>query len=43
MIKVGDTLPAFSLPSDTAGDISNGAMLGKRWVLFIYPKDDTFG
>jgi hypothetical protein len=43
MIKQGDPIPSFALPSDIAGVISDKNLLGKRWVLFIYPKDDTFG
>lgn len=43
MLKIGDPMPAFRLMSDTAGEISNETLRGKRYVLFIYPKDDTYG
>ena len=43
MLKSGDQMPAFRLMSDIAGEVSNETLRGKRYVLFIYPKDDTFG
>lgn len=43
MLKVGDTVPAFSLESDTAGTVSSASLKGKRYVLYFYPKDDTPG
>jgi hypothetical protein len=43
MLKVGESIPNFSLPSDTAGEVSSQALLGTRYVIFVYPQDDTFG
>jgi len=43
MLQEGQPIPAFSLPSDRAGDVSSDGLLGKRYVIFVYPKDDTFG
>ena len=43
MLKAGDKMPVFRLMSDTAGEVSNEALHGKRYVIFIYPKDDTYG
>lgn len=43
MLKVGDTAPAFTLESDSAGTISSAALAGKRYVIYFYPKDDTSG
>ena len=43
MVKSGDAMPPFKLMSDTAGEISTESLVGKRYVLFIYPKEDTFG
>ncbi|MEZ4676273.1 MAG: hypothetical protein R2932_18775 [Caldilineaceae bacterium] len=43
MLEEGQPIPAFSLPSDRAGEISSAGLLGTRYVLFVYPKDDTFG
>lgn len=43
MVKVGDPIPNFTLPSDTAGEVSSQQLLGQRYVIFVYPKDDTYG
>lgn len=43
MINVGDAIPSFSLMSDKAGEVSAQKLLGKRYVLYVYPKDDTYG
>ena len=43
MIKIGDPIPNFTLPSDTAGEVSAQRLLGQRYVIFVYPKDDTYG
>ena len=42
MICVGDTAPAFTLPS-TEGEISLRSLQGKLVVLYFYPKDNTPG
>ncbi len=43
MVDVGDTAPDFTLPSDTAGDVTLSALRGRRVVLYFYPKDNTSG
>jgi len=43
MLKVGDTAPNFSLPSDSGNEISLDTFKGKRLVLFFFPKADTPG
>jgi peroxiredoxin len=43
MLQVGESIPNFSLPSDKAGEVSPQALLGTRYVIFVYPQDDTFG
>ncbi|MEZ4868736.1 MAG: hypothetical protein R3C14_45840 [Caldilineaceae bacterium] len=43
MLTQGSPIPAFALPSDTDGEVSSAGLLGKRYVLFVYPKDDTYG
>jgi peroxiredoxin Q/BCP len=43
MVDVGDNAPDFTLPSDTAGDITLSSFRGRRVVLYFYPKDDTSG
>ena len=43
MLKVGDVAPKFSLP-DSYGNIVNlNDFLGKKVVLYFYPKDNTPG
>ncbi len=42
-LKVGDIAPNFSLPSSTGKNISLNDLIGKKIVLYFYPKDDTPG
>lgn len=41
-VTIGDPAPAFTLPTDE-GQVSLSDFLGKRVVLYFYPKDDTSG
>ena len=43
MLNVGDSVPDFTLESDSAGLISSKALRGQRYVIYFYPKDDTPG
>jgi len=43
MLEEGQPVPAFSLPTDTAGDISTESLSGKAYVIYFYPKDNTPG
>ncbi len=40
---VGTAAPAFTMPTDSGGEISLAALKGKKVVLYFYPKDDTSG
>lgn len=40
---VGDKVPAFSVPSSNGSEFSSATMIGKKWVLYFYPKDNTPG
>jgi len=42
-LKIGDSAPAFSLPTDGGGTISLAGLKGKNVCLYFYPKDDTSG
>ncbi len=42
-LQVGDKAPGFSLASSTGQEISLAGQLGKKVVLYFYPKDDTPG
>jgi peroxiredoxin Q/BCP len=39
----GDHAPAFSLPADDGSVVSSDGLVGKRYVLYFYPQDDTSG
>ncbi|HET56450.1 MAG TPA: thioredoxin-dependent thiol peroxidase [Ignavibacteria bacterium] len=43
MIKEGNKAPAFTLPDSTGKKISLKDFLGKKVVLYFYPKDMTSG
>lgn len=43
-LKIGDTAPDFTLPTDSEqSNITLSALRGKKVVLFFYPKDNTPG
>jgi thioredoxin-dependent peroxiredoxin len=43
MLKIGDEAPAFRLKNDAGKDVSLSDFLGKRVVVFFYPKANTSG
>jgi peroxiredoxin Q/BCP len=42
-LKVGDSVPMFSAPDQDGNIVSNDQLLGKKLVLYFYPKDNTPG
>lgn len=42
-LKIGDTAPDFTLPTDTGTPLSLKSLRGKKVVLYFYPKDNTPG
>ena len=42
-MDIGDTAPAFDLPTDGGANASSAALKGKKVVLYFYPKDHTSG
>ena len=40
-LKIGDTAPDFTLPTDGNGEITLSKLKGRKVVLYFYPKDDT--
>ena len=42
-IEYGDMLPAIDLATPTGGRIALASHVGKPFVLYFYPKDDTTG
>jgi thioredoxin-dependent peroxiredoxin len=43
MLKIGDKAPAFCLKNDAGNEVAFASFLGKRVVLFFYPKANTPG
>ncbi|MGH2455370.1 MAG: thioredoxin-dependent thiol peroxidase [Candidatus Limnocylindria bacterium] len=41
--NVGDLAPEFSMATDDGQTVSREGLLGTRYVLYFYPKDDTAG
>ena len=39
----GEPAPDFSLPADDGSTVTRDGLLGRRYVLYFYPKDDTAG
>ena len=42
-MDIGDTAPAFDLPTDGGTNASLAALRGRKVVLYFYPRDDTPG
>ena len=42
-LKTGDTAPDFDLPEAGGGQVKLADLVGKKVVLYFYPKDDTPG
>jgi len=43
MLKVGDHLPEFSLPNQDGKIVSSKDMIGKKLIVYFYPKASTPG
>jgi len=41
--SVGDPVPPFEMQADDGATVSSESLLGQRYVLYFYPKDDTPG
>lgn len=42
-LSIGDTAPSFTLPIDEGGSITLSDLIGKRVIVYFYPKDATSG
>ena len=40
---VGDPVPPFEMQADDGSTVSSHSLLGKRYIIYFYPKDDTPG
>lgn len=43
MLKIGDKMPDFKVMDQNGNMVSSGDLLGKKTVIYIYPKDNTSG
>lgn len=43
MLKIGDKMPDFSVANQNGEIISSGEFIGKKTVVYFYPKDNTSG
>ncbi len=43
MLKVNDKVPEFELDNEHGEKVSSQSLLGSKYILFFYPKDDSPG
>lgn len=43
MLNVGDKAPTFNVTNQNGVEISNENLLGSKYIVFFYPKDDSPG
>lgn len=43
MLKIGDKMPAFSVVDQNGNKVSSQDLLGKKTIIYFYPKDNTSG
>jgi hypothetical protein len=43
VLAEGDTMPTLTILDDAGAPVETRALLGKKLVLWFYPKDDTPG
>ncbi len=43
MLKIGDRVPEFRLQAGTGEVVDSRELIGQRWVIYFYPKDNTSG
>jgi len=43
MLQIGDRMPAFSVIDETGRTVTERDMLGRKTVIYFYPKDSTPG
>ncbi len=43
MLQSGDPAPSFDLPRDGGSNVRSADLLGSRYLLYFYPRDDTPG
>lgn len=43
MLKIGDKMPQFQVKDQDGNEVSSSDLLGKKTVIYFYPKDNTSG
>ena len=43
MLQIGDKMPAFSVADQNGNIVTNEELMGKKTVIYFYPKDSTPG
>ena len=43
MLKIGDKMPDFEVMDQDGNIVSNKVLLGKKTIIYFYPKDNTSG
>ncbi len=43
MLQIGDKMPAFSVVDQNGNKVSSQDLLGKKTIIYFYPKDNTSG
>ena len=43
MLKVGDRMPDFEVQDQNGGTVSSKDLLGRKTIVYFYPKDNTSG
>lgn len=43
MLKIGDKMPAFSVADQDGNIVTNDSLMGRKSVIYFYPKDSTPG
>lgn len=43
MLKIGDQMPAFSVADQDGNIVTNESLMGRKSVIYFYPKDSTPG
>lgn len=43
MLKIGDKMPSFSVVDQNGNKVSSQDLLGKKTIIYFYPKDNTSG
>jgi peroxiredoxin Q/BCP len=42
-LQVGEKLPQFSLEDQNGNIVTNNSLMGQKYIIFFYPKDDSPG